>query len=133
MRNAIVVLLLLLGAALSSAACHTMRPISVDALGKLRPALIQVVRSDHPTVVVEDARVVDARLVGFVDGTYQAMPLADVKQVLMRAPARGRTAALIVATALTVGSVAALLSSTGNSQDPCALQSSECEGGTNVD
>ena len=115
----------LLATALSSAACHTMRPVTLDEVGRLRPAQIQATRDDQSVVVVYSPQVFGTKLVGFVDGKYQEMQAADLKQFRMRTPARGRTAALIVASALGIATFAALVTSSGNYSNPCDTASSE--------
>jgi hypothetical protein len=114
-------------ASVSLAGCHTMKPVSLEEVGAVRPAQVRVTRTDQSVVVVYGPQVLNNRLVGFVDGTYRVMPAADVKQVLVRQPAGGRTAALIAAGALGVTALVYTLSSTGTYRDPCRLGSSECE------
>jgi hypothetical protein len=118
---------LLTAAMFLSAACHTMRPVALAELSAIRPARVWVTRGDQAVVVVHGPQVVNDRLVGFVDGTYQVMPAADVKQVLMRSPARARTAALIAAGAVSVSAMAVLVSGQGTYRNPCDRASSECD------
>ena len=125
MRSAMLGALIL--ATLSSAACHTMKPVALEELGAMRPAQVWVTRGDQSVVVVYGPQVVDRRLVGFVDGRYQVMPAADVKQVLMRRRAGGRTAALIAAGAVGAAAMAYLVSNQGAYKNPCDLASSECD------
>jgi len=117
----------LIATTFSSAACHTMKPVTLDALGGIRPARVWVTRADQSVVLVEGPQLLNNRLVGFVNGRYQVMPAADVSQLRMRAPARGRTAALVTASALGVAAMAYLLSGGGGYSDPCSLASSECD------
>ena len=117
----------LIATTLSSGACQTLKPVTLDALGGLRPSRVWVTRADQAVVVVEGPQLLNNRLVGFVDGKYQVMPAADVTQVLMRAPARGRTAVLVTAGAVGVAAIAYLVSGGSGPSDPCAGQSSDCE------
>ena len=112
---------------LSTAACHTMRPVALEQLGAIRPGQVWVTRTDQTVVLVSGPQIVNNRLVGFVNGEYQVMPAADVKQVLMRRPATARTATLVAAGAAGAAALVALLSSNGRYNDPCSVASSECE------
>jgi hypothetical protein len=115
----------LLAAAFLSAACYTMRPVTLDEIGRLRPAQIRATRDDQSVVVVYNPQVFGTKLVGFVEGKYQEMRAADLKQFRMRAPARGQTAALIVGAALGVATFAYLVTSSGDYMNPCDTASSE--------
>jgi hypothetical protein len=110
-----------------SAACHTMRPVALAELDAIRPAQVWVTRADQAVVVVSGPQVLNDRLVGFVNGRYQVMPAADVTRVLMRRPARARTAALIAAGAVSVSAMAVLVSGQGTYRNPCDRASSECD------
>jgi hypothetical protein len=118
---------LLIFATLSGAACHTMRPLTLDELQNIRPAQVWVTRADQSVVVVAGPQVLNERLVGFVDGKYQVMPAADVTKVVMRKRSGGRTAALVAAGALGFAAMAAVLSAGDNYVNPCASQSSDCD------
>jgi hypothetical protein len=117
---------MLLVAVLSSAACHSMRPVAMEELAAVRPGQVWVTRADQSVVLVAGPQIVNNRLVGFVDGVYRVIPAADVQRVVMRRPATGRTAALVSVGAVGAASVIYLLSGTGGSGDPCMLASSEC-------
>jgi len=116
----------LLAATLSSAACHTRTPVTFDQLTGLHPVKVWVTRADQSVIVVNGPQVYDNKLVGFVDGKYREMPAADLKNVIMQSPARGRTTALVVAGAIGIVAIAYLATGPGNEPDPCELQSSEC-------
>jgi hypothetical protein len=111
---------LLIATALSSAACHTMRPVALEELGAIRPTRVWVTRSDQSKVVVEGPRFLDSGLVGFVNGSYQEIPAADVKQVLQRRRAGGRTGALVAVGALGAFTLAYLIAGSSNVHDPGA-------------
>jgi len=90
-------IVMLIATMLSSAACHTMRPVTLDELGALRPASVLVTRGDQSVVVVSGPRTFGDTLVGYVDGEFEEMPAADLKQIRMKQRARGKTAALLAA------------------------------------
>ena len=99
-----------LAAALAATACPSLEPVTLDQLTALRPQA----KADQSTVVVESPRVDQGRLLGFVDRNYQAMPLGDVRQVLVAQPARGRTAEVIAGTTLGLVALGYLLSDVGH-------------------
>ena len=102
-------------AVLASAACHTMRPVTLDELRGMAPHQVVVTRADQSVAVVSHPQVLGDTLVGFVERKYQVMPPGDVKQVEVERPATGRTAALLGVGALGVVGIAAALLSTGGS------------------
>ena len=114
-------------ALLSLAGCHTMRPVSLDDVSAMRPGQVRVTRTDRSVVVVYGPRLLENRLVGFVDGKYQVMPVADVQLVMMRQPAAGRTAALLAAGTIGAAALVFAISGTGDYVNPCSMASSECE------
>jgi hypothetical protein len=113
-------------AALAATGCHTVKPLTLDELAARSPGRVWVTRADQSVVVVESPRLSNDRLLGFVDGKYQAIPAADVKQVRLRERATGRTAALLAAGAFGAFAVAAMLSGSTEYHDPCSRASSEC-------
>lgn len=120
----------LVAAALSSVGCHAMRPVTLDQLNGLRPAQIRVTNGAQEVVVIDGPQVVEGRLVGWVDGEYRVIPAAEVKQVLMRTPARGRTIGLVAAGVIGAAAVTFMVAGGGANSDPCRDASSECEAGT---
>jgi len=111
---------LLTAATLSSAACQTMRPVALDELSAMRPGLVWVTRADQSVVVVSGPRAFGDTLVGYVDGQFEEMPAADLKQIRMKQRARGKTAALLAAGAVGTAALAYLIANVGNYQDPAA-------------
>jgi hypothetical protein len=112
-----------------TAACHTMRPIPLHDVHAARPMQVWVTRTDESVVLMSGPQIVNERLAGFVNGRYQVMPAETVKQVLVRRPATGRTVALVAAGVVGAAAAVILISGSGGGDDPCALASSECEGG----
>lgn len=104
---------LLIATALLSAGCHTMRPITLDELGGIRPSQVWVTRGDQSVLVVTGPQLFGDTLVGYVNGTFEEMPTAGVTRMLVRRPARGKTVALLAAG--TVGLAAVTMLLTGNS------------------
>lgn len=70
-----------------------------EYLSTKQPERVWVTRTDGAVVVVNGPQVFGDSLVGFVNGEYAEMPLGQVRQLLARQPARGRTALLITASA----------------------------------
>jgi len=100
---------------LLSAACHVMRPVTLDQLRGIGPSQVLVTRADQSVVVVSRPQMLGARLVGFVNGKYEVMPAADVTQVLVQMPAPRRTALLAVGVAVGIGAFTYALTGGGKS------------------
>jgi hypothetical protein len=116
----------LLATTLLSTACHSRKPVTLDELTGLRPVKVWATRGDQSVVLVTGPQVYGNKLVGFVDGKYREMPAADLKQLIMQVPARGRTTALVVAGALGIVAFAVLATGSGDYVNPCDTGSSEC-------
>ena len=120
-------------AALSSAACHTMRPVTLDQLGGIQPDRVWVKRDHQSAVVVSHPQVLGDTLVGFVNRKYEVMPATDLTQVLVRRPAGGRTAALLVAATVGLAGVVHLVAGSGQSAPGLSSKCEIFESGTNVE
>ena len=112
---------------LSTVACHTMRPVAVNQVGTVPTGQVWVTMTDQTVVIVVRPQIVNNRLVGFVNGEYQVMPMADVQKVVMRQASVGRTAALVAVGAAGATALVVMMSSDGVYHDPCSVASSECE------
>ena len=99
--------------ALVSTSCHTTKALTMDQLQGLRPAQVLVTRDDREIVVIDGPQIVEGRLVGWVDGEYRVMPVGDVRQILMQAPAPRRTLALVATAAIGAGAIAYFVSGAG--------------------
>ncbi len=119
--------------ALSSAACHTMKPVTLDQLGGIAPVRVWVKRDHRPVVVVSNPQVLGDTLVGFVNRKYEVIPAADLTQVLVQRPAGGRTAALLVAGALGFAGVTYAIAGSGSSAPQLSSKCEIFESGTNVE
>lgn len=108
----------LIATTLSGAACHTMRPVTLEQLGAARPAVVWVTRADQSVVVVSGPRTFGDTLVGYVNGEFEEMPAADLKQIRVKQRARGKTAALIAAGAVGAAGFAYLISNVGSYINP---------------
>jgi hypothetical protein len=94
---------------LACLACHTTKVVSLDMAPASNPVWLTL--SDQSVAVVFGPKIYGNKLVGFVSGKYQEFPVADVKEVHVREPARGRTMALVAAGV--VGFAAALYAAAG--------------------
>jgi hypothetical protein len=102
-------------AALTGAACHTMKVVSLDQV----PASDQawVTFHDKSVVMVAGPKLMGTKLVGFVNGKYDEFPAANVKQVVVRRPAHGRTLALVAAGVVATGGILYAVTGVGKSGD----------------
>jgi len=117
----------LLGAmALSTAGCYATKTLSLNDVNGLRPSLVWVTLADESTVLLEEPRLRDNQLGGFVNRRFRSLPAADVKSLRWRQPAQARTAVLFGATVFGMSAVAYVLSGPGTYVDPCTTASSEC-------
>ena len=103
----------LLLAALSSAACHSLKPIALDQLNVLKPDRAWVTEADQTVVLVSGPQVVGDTLVGYVNGRYEEMPAAQFKQVVVQRPATSKTVLLVVVVAAGFGGMAFALTGGG--------------------
>ena len=68
----------LLLAVLSSAACNTMKPVSLEQLNALKPDRAWVTDTDQSVVVVSGPHTVGETLVGYVNGKYEELSSAGL-------------------------------------------------------
>lgn len=115
----------LIAATGASAACHTLKPVTLEQVNVAKPSEVNVTRGDQSIVVVSGPQVSGDTLVGYVNGKFEELPAADLKQVRMRAPARAQTAALIVATTIGIAGFAWMVTGGGGFVDPKSLE--DCE------
>jgi hypothetical protein len=106
---------------LATAACHTLRPITLAELNAAKPGAVWVTRADQSVVVVEGPQLLGDTLVGYVEGKFEEMPTANLQKFVMKKPDKGKTTALIIGTTVGVAGVAFLLTSTGLFSDPQSM------------
>lgn len=116
----------LTAASFASAGCFTMKPTTLTDLGAAPSARVWVTRADQSTVIVYGPRVVENRLVGYVNNQYLEMPVTDVTLVVARRMAPGRTGAMVAAGIVGAAAVIAILSGGGQAPDPCISGAPEC-------
>ena len=106
---------LLVAAALATAACHTMKPVSMAELSALKPERAWATETDQTVVVVEGPQVVGDTLVGYVNGVYEEMPATRFKEVMVEKPATQKTALLVGALTVGFGGMVYALTGSGKS------------------
>jgi len=100
-------------AVLVVAACHKMTALSWNEMDAMRPGQVWVTYSDQTVQEVSGPKRFGDTLVGYIAGEFTEIPTAQIKQVTIREPARGKTVALVVAgTAAAVG-LAAFMAGSG--------------------
>ena len=104
MRPILVCALLL--AAVASAGCHTRKSIALDQVNALKPEQAWVTETDQSVILVTTPQVVGDTLVGYVNGVYEEMPAARLKDVVVSRPATTRTVLLVSAIAIGFGGFA---------------------------
>lgn len=111
----------LIATALASAACHTLKPVTLEQVSVAKPSELTVTRGDQSVVVVSGPQVIGDTLLGYVNGKFEELQAADLKQMRMRVPARGRTTALIIATTVGIAGAAWLVTGGGGFVDAKSL------------
>ena len=112
MRLALACTMLL--AALASAACHTMSPVTLAQLSAMKPERAWLKASDQSVMVMQGPQVVGDTLVGYVNGRYEEIPTSQVGQMIVQVPAKTRTVLLAVGIAVGIGGFAyAITGATG--------------------
>ena len=110
----------LLLAALASAACKTMKSVTLDQLNVLGPDRAWVTESDQSVVLMYEPKVVGDTLVGYIGRRHEKLPSAGLKQLRVQTSAPTRTVLLAVgSTAGLIGFLVAVAGS-GQSQAPSA-------------
>ena len=107
----------LLVSVLSSVACHTMAPTTLDQLGTMRPSRAWVTLGDKSVVEISGPQVLGDTPVGYVNGVYQELPASTVTGVKVQKSATGKTVALVAASTVAFGAFAYLITSAASSQD----------------
>jgi hypothetical protein len=77
----------LLLVALASAACKTMKSVTLDQLNILGPDSVWVTESDQSVVVIYDPKVVGDTLVGYIGKRHEKVPSAGFKQLRVQTSA----------------------------------------------
>jgi hypothetical protein len=93
MRSIVVCALLV--ATLSSAACTTKKTVTIDELRVMNPLKAWITENDQTVVMVAGPQVVGDTVVGYINGVYEEMPAARLKQVMVETPAKTRTYLLV--------------------------------------
>ena len=85
-------------AALSGAACHVKRPVTLEQLVVIKPERAWVTQADQSVVLLTGPlNVAGDTLQGYLNGTFEEIPGSRLKQVIVQRSAPGRTVALSVA------------------------------------
>lgn len=118
----------LLLATLATAACQTMKSVTLDQLTRLGPDRVWVTASDQSVVLLDEPKVVGDTLVGYVGKKRERLPSASLKQLRVRQSAPVRTTLLTVGI---LGGLVGVLASIGGSgqsmiQGPASGGSADC-------
>ena len=118
---------LLIAAALATAACHTLKPVSMAELNALKPERAWATEANQTVVVVEGPQVVGDTLMGYVNGVYEEMPATRFKEVMVQQPATTKTVLLVGAIAAGFGGMVYALLGSGRSnvKDPSYCEEHE--------
>jgi hypothetical protein len=104
----------LLLAVLSSAACRSMKSVSLEQLNALAPDRAWVTQSDQSVVLMYEPKVVGDTLVGYIGRKRERLPSAGFEQLRVQTSAHTRTALLVVGS--TAGFIGFLVVIAGSGQ-----------------
>jgi len=115
-------------ASMAGSACKTLKPVSLDQIGSLRPGRVWITDSSQGSapLVVNNPQFVNDTLVGFAGGTYQEIPRSHISGAKVQEPATGRTVLLVVGLTAAVGGFAYAITSSGGNQINNA-QAGDCD------
>jgi hypothetical protein len=103
-------------ATLASAACSTMKTVTLDQMSLLGPERVWVTGSDESVVLLYEPKVVRDTLVGYVGKHKEKLPSTGVKQVRVQTAAPTRTAMLVVGLGAGLIGLMVAVSGTGSNQ-----------------
>lgn len=104
-------------AALASAACHTMVPLTLDEVAVVKPGQVWITRSDQTVAELTGPQVFGDTLVGYIGGLFHELDAKEVERIVIKRSAKGKTMALVaagIAGAAAVGVVISGLGEEGN-------------------
>jgi len=105
-------------ATLASAACKSMKSVTLDQMSLLGPERVWVTESDESVVLLYEPKVVRDTLVGYVGKHKEKVPSAGVRQVRVQTAAPARTTMLVVGVGAGLIGLMIAVSGTGTSQTP---------------
>ena len=100
---------------LASAACTTMKPVTLDQMTVLGPEKAWVVEHDQSVVLMYEPKIVRDTLTGYVGRYREKMPSARVKEVRVQTKAPTRTALLVGGIAAGLAGFLVYVAGTGQS------------------
>jgi hypothetical protein len=110
---------LLAAVAYLGAACHKLTPLDQDDILAREPSRIWITHVDNSLVMTEVSgpRIFNDTLVGYMNGEFSEIPVSELKSMVIREPARGRTILLAAAGTVGVAGLVWLVSGGGNSDN----------------
>jgi len=85
----------LLLAAVAVAACHTMKAVPMAQVNTIKPDRAWLTETDNTVILVNGPQMVGDTLVGYVNGKYEEMPIANFKQLVIQTGSTPKTVALV--------------------------------------
>ena len=109
---------------LVGAACHTMAPLTWEEVATIHPPRVSVTLDDQSVVVVSGPQMFGDTLVGYIGGDFQELPTSNIKQVVVKRAAKGKTMALVAASIAGAAAIGVLISSVG---EPSERDQVDCD------
>jgi hypothetical protein len=90
-----------------------MAPLTWEEVATIRPSRVWVTTEDQAVVEVSGPQMFGDTLVGYVGGDFQELPTSDIKQVVVKRAAKGKTMALVAASIAGGAAIAVVISGAG--------------------
>ena len=104
----------LIVAALASAACHTMVPLTFDEVGATRPGTVYLTRDDATVLQLTGPQVFGDTIVGYdMGGNFYELDRKEIQRVTVKQSAKGKTIGLVAASIAVAGVVGVWISGLG--------------------
>ena len=101
-------------AALASAACHTMVPLTFDEVSAMRPGTVYITRDDQSVLALTGPQVFGDTLVGYIGTAFYELDQKEVARVEVKRSAKGKTMALVAASIASAAAIGVVISGLGS-------------------
>ncbi len=101
-------------AALASAACHTMVPLTFEEVGATSPGTVFLTRDDATVLELTGPQVFGDTIVGYdMGGNFYELDRKEISRVTVKQSAKGKTMALVAASIASAAVVGVWISGLG--------------------
>ena len=101
-------------AALATAACHSMVPLTLEEVSAVRPGTVYITRDDATVLELTGPQVFGDTIVGYdLTGIFYELDRGEIASLEMKRSAQGKTIALVAAGIVGAAAVGAVISGAG--------------------